>query len=168
MYSEETIRNRVVELGASIAGDYEGKVPLLIAVLNGSVVFLADLIRVLDIPLHLDFMAVSSYRPSAGGAVRIIKDLDQPVAGRPVLIIEDIIDTGLTIGYLVRSLGLRDPADISICTLLNRTVRRLVDLPIKYVGFEIPDQFLVGYGLDSEQAYRNLPFLGILPEHRRP
>ena len=139
---------------------------MLVSILKGAVVFLADLIREVDVPLHLDFMAITSFESTerSGGAVRILKDLDLPVTGRPVLLVEDIIDTGLTAGYLVRNLEAREPSSLEICTLLDRRVRRLVDLPLKYVGFEVPDSFLVGYGLDYRQAYRNLPSISTLTE----
>ncbi len=160
------ISRRVKELGAEISADYAGRLPVLVSILKGSVVFLADLIRQISTPLHLDFMAITSFESTerSGGVVRILKDLDLPVTGRPVLLVEDIIDTGLTAGYLVRNLKAREPSSLEICTLLDRRVRRLIDLPLRYVGFEVPDSFLVGYGLDHRQAYRNLPSISLLPE----
>ncbi len=165
VFSETQLRERVRELGAQISGDYQGRTPLLVAVLKGSFVFLADLVRCITIPVHLDFMAITRYGAGKrGGAVRIEKDLDQPIAGREVLIVEDIVDTGLTLGYLVRTLQAREPAGLAVCTLLDRRARRLTSLPIRYAGFEAPDRFLVGYGLDRRETYRNLPYLAALPE----
>lgn len=166
VYSEEEIGRRVKELAGEIAGDYAGQVPVLVAILKGSVVFLSDLMRSLELPVQVDFMAITSFESGRkpGGVARILKDLDIPVDGRPVIVVEDIIDTGLTAGYLVRNLLAREPRSLQICTLLDRKVRRLVDLPLKYVGFEVPDTFLVGYGLDYRQEYRNLPFIAVLPE----
>jgi len=161
----EEIARRVRELGGEIARDYAGRVPLLVAVLKGSFVFLADLARAIDGPLEVDFMAITSYGAGRrGGVVRIEKDLGLPVTGRDVLIVEDIVDTGLTLGYLIKSLEAREPASLAVCTLLDRRVRRLARLPIRYVGFEVPDRFLVGYGLDQGERHRNLPCLAALPE----
>jgi hypoxanthine phosphoribosyltransferase len=165
MYTEEKILERVRELGAEISADYAGQMPVLVAILKGSVIFLSDLLRSIRLPVQVDFMAITSFESGGKpGVARILKDLDIPVSGRPVIIVEDIIDTGLTAGYLVRNLLARDPRSLQICTLLDRTVRRLVDLPLKYVGFDVPDTFIVGYGLDYRQEYRNLPFIGVLPE----
>jgi len=165
MFTEEEILERVRELGAEISGDYAGQMPVLVAILKGSVIFLADLLRSISLPVQVDFMAITTFESGGRpGVVRILKDLDIPVAGRPVIIVEDIIDTGLTAGYLVKNLLARDPRSLQICTLLDRTVRRLADLPLKYVGFDVPDTFIVGYGLDYRQEYRNLPFIGVLPE----
>jgi hypoxanthine phosphoribosyltransferase len=163
---EDELRQRVRLLGAEISRDYAGKTPVLVAVLKGSVVFLADLVRAITIPVNLDFMAITSFGSGGGrgGVVRIAKDLDIPISGREVIIVEDIIDTGLTLGYLIKSLRARDPADVAVCTLLDRRARRLTKLPIRYVGFEVPDRFLVGYGLDQREEHRNLPFLAALPE----
>jgi hypoxanthine phosphoribosyltransferase len=165
LFDEERIALRVRELGAELSRDYDGEVPLLVSVLKGSVLFFGDLVRAMSIPLHMDFMAISNFE-SAGseGAVRITKDLDTEVSQRHVVIVEDIIDTGLTAGYLVRSLLARKPASLKICTLLDRKVRRLVELPLEYVGFEVPDSFLVGYGLDYRQTYRNLPWIARVPD----
>lgn len=165
LLSEEQIRVRVRELGAQISRDYEGRDLLLVTVLKGGFYFLADLTRALDIPVIIDFMAITSYRGGKGstGAVRLIKDLDEEMTGRHVLLVEDIIDTGLTASYLIRSLQAREPADLAVCTLLDKTARRIVEsLPIRYRGFEVPDAFLVGYGLDYRQLYRNLPYIGVL------
>lgn len=166
LFSEEQIGGRVRELGEEISRDYHGRLPVLVAILKGSVVFLADLMRAISIPVHIDFMAITSFDQAekGGGAVRILKDLDLPVSGRPLIIVEDIIDTGLTMGYLLRSLRAREPESIRICTLLDRRVRRLVDLPLRYIGFEVPDSFLVGYGLDYRQDYRHLPCVALFPE----
>ncbi len=168
LLSEEQIRVRVRELGAQIRRDYEGRDLLLVTVLKGGFYFLADLTRALDIPVIIDFMAITSYRGGKGstGAVRLIKDLDEEMTGRHVLLVEDIIDTGLTASYLIRSLQAREPADLAICTLLDKTARRIVEsLPIRYRGFEVPDVFLVGYGLDYRQLYRNLPYIGVLEDN---
>ena len=162
---EEDLRRRVGELGAEISRDYAGRTPILISVLKGSFVFLADLARVLTIPVNIDFMAITRYGAGGrGGAVRIEKDLDLAITGRDVLFVEDIVDTGLTLGYLIKNLGSREPASLGVCALLDRRARRLTKLPIRYVGFEVPDRFLVGYGLDQREQYRNLPYLGALPE----
>jgi hypoxanthine phosphoribosyltransferase len=167
LFTEDQIRARVAELAAEIARDCGGRDLLLVTVLKGGLYFLADLTRALDIPLAIDFMAISSYRGSRGtsGAVRLIKDLDEELAGRHVLLVEDIIDTGLTAAYLLRILRARDPADLAICTLLDKTTRRIAEgLPIRYRGFEAPDAFLVGYGLDFRELYRNLPYIGTLDD----
>lgn len=162
---EEDLQRRVRELGAEISRDYAGRTPVLISVLKGSFIFLADLARAITIPINLDFMAITRYGAGKrGGAVRIEKDLDLAITGRDVLFVEDIVDTGLTLGYLVRSLQAREPAGLAVCTLLDRRVRRLAKLPIRYTGFDVPDRFLVGYGLDHREQYRNLPYLGALPE----
>jgi hypoxanthine phosphoribosyltransferase len=165
---EEALRRRVRELGAEISRDYAGRTPVLVAVLKGSFIFLADLARELTIPVNVDFMAITRYGAGRrGGVVRIEKDLDLAITGRDVLVVEDIVDTGLTLGYLVRNLQAREPAGIAVCTLLDRRVRRLANLPIRYTGFEVPDRFLVGYGLDNRERHRNLPYLGALPEERK-
>jgi hypoxanthine phosphoribosyltransferase len=157
------ISAKVQELGRQISQAYQGKDLVLISILKGAVVFLADLMRAISIPLTIDFMAISSYgRQGATGVVRIVKDLDQDIAGRHILMVEDIVDTGLTLGYLLRILRARNPTSLKVCTLLDRSVRRIVDLPIAFRGFEIPDRFVVGYGLDDRQRYRQLPFIGVL------
>jgi hypoxanthine phosphoribosyltransferase len=156
---------RVRELGARISADYEGRVPVLVTVLKGGLFFMADLCRAIDIDVALDFMAVSSYGPAPlGGAVRITKDLDEDIAGRAVIVVEDIIDTGLTLNYLLGVLRQRGPASVEVCVLLDKDVRRIVDLPIAYRGFSIQDRYVVGYGLDHRQQLRNLPYVGVLAE----
>jgi hypoxanthine phosphoribosyltransferase len=166
--TEEQLRRRVAELGAEISRDYAGRTPVLVAVLKGSFVFLADLARAITVPVNVDFMAITSYGAGKrGGVVRIEKDLDIAVTGRDVLFVEDIVDTGLTLGYLMRNLGAREPRSLAVCTLLDRRARRLTKLPIRYVGFEVPDRFLVGYGLDQREKHRNLPYLAALPEEER-
>ncbi len=165
LFSEAQIQERIRALGAQITRDYGGTTPLLVSVLKGALYFMADLTRAITIPITMDFMAITSYgdETTPSGAVRLIKDLDEKITGRHVLLVEDIIDTGLTADYLLRTLRARDPASLCICTLLDKTARRIVDtLPIQYRGFEIPDAFVVGYGLDYRQLYRNLPFIGIL------
>ena len=164
LMSEETLRKRVQELGAAISTDYAGKEILMVGVLRGAFVFMADLARAITIPLAIDFMAVSSYgaSTSSSGVVRIIKDFDENVEGKHILIVEDIIDSGLTLSYLVDNIKSRQPASVRICTLLNKPERRKVDLEVNYNGFVVPDEFVVGYGLDYAEKYRNLPFIGIL------
>jgi len=161
LYTEEEIQLRVRELASDITRDYAGQSPVLVSILKGGVVFLADLIQQVDLPLRLDFMSISSYGAGAQatGVVRIIKDLDQDIGGEHVLIVEDIIDTGLTLSYLLSALWARGPASIEVCALLDKAVRRIAPLDIRYRGFECPDQFVVGYGLDHQERYRNLPFI---------
>jgi hypoxanthine phosphoribosyltransferase len=160
----EDLQRRVRELGAEISADYEGKDLVMIGVLKGAVLFLADLMRELDVPCEVDFMAVSSYGSAtdSSGVVRILKDLDASIEGRDVLLVEDIVDSGLTLHYLLKSLGARDPRSLEVCALLTKPERRRVDLPIKYTGFEIPNRFAIGYGLDHAQRYRNLPYVAAL------
>jgi hypoxanthine phosphoribosyltransferase len=162
--SEEALQKRVRELGAAITNDYRGKNPVLIGALKGMIFFMADLMRAITVPLEVDFIAVSSYSSEARdrGVVRVTKDLDLPITGRHVIFIEDVVDTGLTLNYLVNSLRARQPASLEVCVLLNKSTRRLIDLPIRYQGFHLPDYFVVGYGLDHHERYRNLPFVGIL------
>jgi hypoxanthine phosphoribosyltransferase len=163
--SSEQLRRRVEELGAEISGDYPaGESLLLVGVLKGALFFLADLMRAIDIPVEVDFMAVASYGSAtdSSGVVRILKDLDAAIEGRHVLIVEDIVDSGLTLQYLLRNLGWRGPQTLGVCALLTKPARREVDLPIRYVGFEIPDEFVVGYGLDLGERHRNLPFVATL------
>ncbi len=163
LISQAELSATVRDLGRRIAEAYQGTDLLLISILKGAVVFLADLIRAVTLPLSIDFMAISSYgEGGSAGVVRIVKDLDQDITARHVLVVEDIVDTGLTLGYLLRTLQARNPASIKVCTLLDRSVRRIVDLPIAFRGYEIPDRFVVGYGLDYRQRYRNLPFIGVL------
>jgi hypoxanthine phosphoribosyltransferase len=162
--SPDELHRRVSELGAEITRDYHGRELFLMGVLKGAVFFVADLMREIDVPCELDFMAVSSYGSltDSSGVVRILKDLDAPIEGKDVLIIEDIVDSGLTLGYLLRSLRSRNPRSLEVCTLLRKSQRSKVELPIRYVGFEIPDDFVVGYGLDLDQRYRNLPYVATL------
>jgi hypoxanthine phosphoribosyltransferase len=157
----DELARRVRELGAEISRDYAGKEPVLIGVLKGAVFFIADLMRELDVHCVVDFMAVSSYGSSTttSGVVRILKDLDMSIEGRDVLVVEDIVDSGLTLQYLLRTLWARDPASVEVCALLTKPDRRRVDLKLKYVGFEIPDRFVLGYGLDVNERYRNLPYV---------
>ncbi len=164
--SAKELQHRVAELGAQITRDYAGRRLLLIGVLKGAVFFLSDLMRCIEIPVELDFMAVASYGSAtdASGVVRILKDLDAAIEGRDVLIVEDIVDSGLTLQYLLRNLGSRNPRTLEVCALLTKPARRKVDLPTRYVGFEIPDRFVVGYGLDHAELYRNLPFVAALAE----
>jgi hypoxanthine phosphoribosyltransferase len=164
LISEDEIRTRVAELGRQISDDYAGKELTLVSVLKGSLPFMADLMRAITIPVAIDLMEVSSYGTAteSSGLVRILKDLSSSIDGRDVLIVEDIIDTGLTLNYLVRYLRGKNPRSLRICTLVDKPARRLVDIPIDYRGFEIPDQFVIGYGLDYGEFYRNLPFIGVL------
>jgi hypoxanthine phosphoribosyltransferase len=157
---------RVRELGAEVSRDYEGRDLLLVGVLKGAVFFLSDLMRHITGPCEVDFMAVASYGSStdSSGVVRILKDLDIPIEGREVLIVEDIVDSGLTLSYLLRTLNARNPASLEVCALLTKPERRKVDLPIRYVGFEIPNRFAIGYGLDHAERYRNLPFVAVLAD----
>ena len=160
----DDLARRVRELGSQITADYEGRDLLLVGVLKGAVFFLADLMRHIDIPCEVDFMAVSSYGSAtdSSGVVRILKDLDTPIEGRHVLIVEDIVDSGLTLQYLLRNLIGRGPASLEVCALLTKPERRQVDLQPKYVGFEIPDKFAIGYGLDHAERFRNLPYVAAL------
>lgn len=161
LLTAEEISQRIRELGEAIARDYQGMELKLVAILKGAVVFVADLIRAISLPLTLDFMAISSYggEMTSSGVVKILKDLDENVEGAHVLVVEDIVDTGLTLAYLLRNLSAKNPASLKVCILLDRPARRIVDLPLAYKGFEIPDRFVVGYGLDYRQRYRNLPFI---------
>src|ERR671938_1463424 len=160
----DELARRVRELGAEISRDYEGREPLLICVLKGAVFFLSDLMRSLDVKCEVDFMAVASYGSATQSSVvvRILKDLDSAIEGRDVLIVEDIVDSGLTLSYLLRNLQARGPASLEVCALLTKPERREVDLPTRYVGFEIPDKFAIGYGLDHAERYRNLPYVAAL------
>ena len=160
----DDLKQKVRDLGAQISIDYADRDLLMVCVLKGAVFFLADLMRHVSIPCEVDFMAVSSYgsETDSSGVVRILKDLDRPIAGRDVLIIEDIVDSGLTLQYLMRNLGARDPASLEVCALLTKPSRRTVDLPVRYTGFEIPDKFAIGYGLDYAERYRNLPYVAAL------
>jgi hypoxanthine phosphoribosyltransferase len=160
----DDLRSRVRELGAQISRDYDGKDLLLVGVLKGAIFFLSDLMRHIDIPVEVDFMAVASYgsQTDSSGVVRILKDLDAPIEDRDVLIVEDIIDSGLTLQYLMRNLGARNPRSLEVCSLLTKPERRKVEVLPRYVGFEIPDRFAIGYGLDFSERYRNLPFVAAL------
>jgi hypoxanthine phosphoribosyltransferase len=164
LLTEDQIQARVSELGAQLNADYAGLEPVLISVLKGSIVFLADLVRGMELPLSIDIMEVSSYGAATetSGQVRILKDLSNPIEGRHVIVVEDIIDTGLTLNYLLRYLREKGPASLRICCLLDKPARRLTEIPIDYVGFTIPDRFVVGYGLDYGERYRNLPYVGVL------
>lgn len=161
LVAAEDVRRRVRELGAAIASDYAGRQPVLVAVLKGSAVFLADLMRATPLPLSVDFMAISRYggAEESQGRVRILKDLDRDIGGADVIVVEDIVDTGLTLAYLRTVLASRRPASLEVCTLLDKSVRRIVPLEPRYVGFDCPDVFVVGYGLDLEERYRNVPAL---------
>jgi hypoxanthine phosphoribosyltransferase len=158
------LQRRVAELGKQISRDYAGRSLLLVGVLKGAVFFLSDLMRFIDIPVEVDFMAVASYGSAtdSSGVVRILKDLDIAIEDRDVLIVEDIVDSGLTLQYLLRNLGSRNPRTLEVCALLTKPARRKVDLPTRYVGFEIPDRFVIGYGLDYAERHRNLPFVAVL------
>ncbi len=160
----EALQNRVRELAAEVSRDYRGRDLLLVCVLKGAVFFASDLMRHIDVPCELDFMAVASYGSAtdSSGVVRILKDLDAPIEGRNVLIVEDIVDSGLTLQYLLRSLGARNPASVEVCALLTKPERLRVDLSPRYLGFEIPNRFAIGYGLDHAQRYRNLPYVAAL------
>jgi hypoxanthine phosphoribosyltransferase len=167
LLSEDELQQRIGELAEEVSKDYEGRTPLLVAILKGAVPFLADFMRKLEIPCELDFMAVSSYGSStdSSGVVRILKDLDASISGRDVLIVEDIIDSGLTLHYLLKNLRARDPASIEVCALMTKPERRRVKTPIKYVGFEIPNQFVIGYGLDHKERFRNLSYVAAMRQN---
>lgn len=164
LISESEIKQRVLEIGQAISRDYAQRDPLLVGVLKGVVPFMADLLRAITIPVEVDFMAVSSYSAEVRdrGMVRLEKDLSMPITGRHVLFVEDVIDTGLTLNYLLRTLRAREPASLEVCVLLNKPERRLIDIPLKYKGFDVPDLLVVGCGLDFRERYRNLPFVGLL------
>ena len=164
LIDEATLRRRVEELGEEISGDYEGRDLLLVGVLKGAVFFMADLMRQISVACEIDFMAISSYGAASdsSGVVRILKDLDINIRGRHVLILEDIIDSGLTLSYLMRNLGAREPASLEVCALLVKHGRRETDVPVKYVGFEIPNRYVIGYGLDFAERYRNLPHVAVM------
>ena len=160
----DVLQRRITELGEEISSDYAGRDLLLVGVLKGAVFFMADLMRHLTVPCEVDFMAISSYGDStdSSGVVRILKDLDINIEGRDVLVVEDIIDSGLTLSYLMRNLEAREPATLEICSLMTKPERREIDVPVRYVGFEIPNRFVIGYGLDFSERYRNLPYVGVL------
>lgn len=164
LYTEAQLKSRLVELAREIEADYPAEPPLLVGVLKGAVMFMTDFARALPIPAQLEFMAVSSYgsSTSSSGVVRILKDLDRDIAGRDVLIVEDIVDSGLTLSWLLKNLASRNPASLNVCSLLRKREAVKVDVPVKYVGFDIPNEFVVGYGLDYAERYRDLPFIGTL------
>jgi hypoxanthine phosphoribosyltransferase len=166
LVTQEDLERRVRELGEQISRDYDGKDLFLVGVLKGAVFFLSDLMRAIEVPCEVDFMAVASYGSStdSSGVVRILKDLDATIEGKDVLIVEDIIDSGLTLSYLLRTLRAREPRSLEVCALLTKPERREVDLPIRYTGFEIPNKFVIGYGLDHAERYRNLPYVAVLQE----
>ncbi|MBC8262718.1 MAG: hypoxanthine phosphoribosyltransferase [Anaerolineales bacterium] len=165
LIAEEDLRARIAELGRVISADYQGKSLMVVCILRGAVIFLSDLIRQITVPHEIDFMAVSSYgggRTESSGVVRILMDLRANIRGRDVLIVEDIVDTGLTLTYITNNLKTRQPASLRTCALLNKQARREVDVSVDYIGFDIPDEFVIGYGLDYDEKYRNLPFIGVL------
>ncbi len=164
LIEEDVLQSRIADLGAEISQDYRGRDLLLVGVLKGAIFFMADLMRKIDVPCEVDFMAISSYGAGmdSSGVVRILKDLDISIEGRNVLVVEDIIDSGLTLSYLLRNLEAREPASLEICALLTKPARREIDIHCRYVGFEIPNRFVIGYGLDFAERYRNLPFVGVL------
>jgi hypoxanthine phosphoribosyltransferase len=164
LIDERRLQERIGELGEEISADYAGRDLLLLGVLKGAVFFMADLMRRLTVPCEIDFMAISSYGAStdSSGVVRILKDLDINIEGRDVLVVEDIIDSGLTLSYLVRTLEAREPASLAVCALLTKPERREIDVDVRYVGFEIPNRFVIGYGLDFAERYRNLPYVAVL------
>lgn len=166
LIGEEELKAKVAELGAKITEDYRDKDLFIVCVLKGAVVFASDLIREIKLPLEIDFMAISSYgnNTKTSGVVRILKDLNMGIEDKHVLIVEDIIDSGLTLAYLVENLRTRHPASVEICTILDKKERRVADLDIKYMGFVVPDEFVVGYGLDYAEKYRNLPYIAVLKE----
>ena len=170
LIDEPALQARVGELGAEITEDYRGRDLLLIGVLKGAIFFMADLMRQIEMPCEVDFMAISSYGAGidSSGVVRILKDLDTSVEDRNVLVVEDIIDSGLTLSYLLRNLESREPASLEICALMTKPDRREIDVPVRYVGFEIPNRFVIGYGLDFAERYRNLPYVGVLHSDLMP
>jgi hypoxanthine phosphoribosyltransferase len=170
LIDEARLQARIHELGREISADYAGRELLLVGVLKGAVFFMADLMRHLTVPCEVDFMAISSYGDStdSSGIVRILKDLDINIEGRHVLVVEDIIDSGLTLSYLMRNLESREPATLEVCALLTKPARREIDVPVRYVGFEIPNKFVVGYGLDFAERYRNLPYVAVLSQELIP
>jgi hypoxanthine phosphoribosyltransferase len=170
LVDEPTLQARIAELGEEISNDYAGKDLLLVGVLKGAVFFMADLMRALSVTCEVDFMAISSYgaETDSSGVVRILKDLDIPLQDRHVLVVEDIIDSGLTLSYLMRNLRARQPASLEVCALLTKQGRREIEVDVRYVGFEIPNKFVVGYGLDYAERYRNLRYVGVLSEDITP
>jgi hypoxanthine phosphoribosyltransferase len=170
LIDEDALASRITELADEVSNDYAGRDLLLIGVLKGAVFFMADLMRQISVPCEVDFMAISSYGGStdSSGVVRILKDLDINISDRHVLVVEDIIDSGLTLQYLMRNLGSREPASLEVCALLTKPERREIEVPVRYVGFEIPNRFVIGYGLDFAERYRNLPYVGVLNERLMP
>ena len=170
LIDSDALSARVRELGEEVSAYYEGRDLLLIGVLKGAVFFMADLMRHLTVPCEVDFMAISSYgaQTDSSGVVRILKDLDINIEGRNVLVVEDIIDSGLTLSYLMRNLESREPASLEVCALLTKPARREIDVPVRWIGFEIPNRFVIGYGLDFAERYRNLPYVGVLSEELIP
>jgi hypoxanthine phosphoribosyltransferase len=170
LVDQEALAERIAELGDEISEDYDGRDLLLVGVLKGAVFFMADLMRNIRVHCEVDFMAISSYGAAtdSSGVVRILKDLDINIRDRHVLVVEDIIDSGLTLSYLVRNLSAREPASLEICALLTKPSRREIEVPVRYVGFEIPNRFVIGYGLDFAERYRNLPYVGVLNERLIP
>jgi len=162
------IQQRVGQLGAQISRDYAGKEPVLIGVLRGVICFISDLMRHISVPSAVDLMAISSYEGNGAGAVRILKDIDENIKGRDVILVEDIVDTGMTLNHVIDYLQTKRPASIRVCTLLDKRARRIVNVPLDYVAFEIPDEFVVGYGLDFDQRFRNLPFIAVLKHELLP
>jgi hypoxanthine phosphoribosyltransferase len=159
LFTAGEIQARVRALGEAITTDYAGRTPVLISILKGAAMFHADLLRAIDLSVSVDFMSISSYGARSAGVVRIMKDLDEDIVGRDVILVEDIVDTGLTATYLLSALGAREPASLEICTLLDKSARRITPVPVRYRGFECPDVFVLGYGLDFEEVYRNLPYI---------
>jgi hypoxanthine phosphoribosyltransferase len=162
LFTQAQIKQRVRDLGQQIQADYKDRRLVLVSILRGAVFFATDLARHIELPLSMDFLSISSYGEGSEGVVRITKDLEENIAGKDVLVIEDIVDTGFTLKYLLRTLSGRNPKSLEVCTLLDRRARRIIEIDLKYVGFEIPDKFVVGYGLDYRQRYRNLPYIGVL------
>jgi hypoxanthine phosphoribosyltransferase len=162
LFTEDQIRARIRDLGREITADYVDRQLVLVSILRGSVFFATDLARKIELPLAMDFLSISSYGEDSEGVVRITKDLEENIAGKDVLVIEDIVDTGFTLKYLLRTLGGRNPRSLEVCALLDRRARRIIEIDLKYTGFEIPDKFVVGYGLDYRQRYRNLPYIGVV------
>src|SRR5205085_6993959 len=160
--SEEQIRARIRDMARQIAIDYAGRQLVLVSILRGSVFFATDMARHIDLPLAMECLSISSYGEDSEGVVRITKDLEENIAGKDVLVIEDIVDTGFTLKYLLRTLGGRNPKSLEVCALLDRRARRIIEMDLKYIGFEIPDKFVVGYGLDYRQRYRNVPYIGVV------
>ncbi len=170
LITQEALQARITQIAAEVNADYAGRELLVIGVLKGAVFFIADLVRQLDVPCEIDFMAVSSYgsQTHSSGVVRILKDLDIPIAGRHVLIVEDVIDSGLTLSYLLKNLASRDPASLEICALLTKPRHKRLRIDTRYVGFELPDVFVIGYGLDQDERFRNLPFIAALDQVTEP